>query len=174
MAEVSEMNSTMMESRFDFISGPDKDFIIAFDNEMNGLGYDFGNNIGSGFCWGRYMIIYSKTGVKSKSVTSRVYIRTDGSIVLRLFLNGIDRHRDYIENSEPYIRDVLTGTHGDCSHCKNDKGGVCKFRKTYTLGGRLYEKCNGIVFEFHKPDISKLPGYIGLLSEFYKTKRGII
>jgi hypothetical protein len=168
------MKNAMSESRFDYISGPDKDFIIAFDDEMKKLGYDFGNNIGTGYCWGRYMIIYSKTGIKSKKVAARIYIREDGGIVLRLFLNGIDKHREYIENAEPYIKDVLTGTHGDCIYCKNDKGGVCKFRKTYTLGGRLYKKCTGFVFEFHKPDITKLSGYIGLLSEFYKTKRGVI
>ncbi len=168
------MKNVISESRFDFVSGPDKDFITAFDDEMKKLGYDFGNSIGSGYCWGRYMIIYSKTGVKSKKVAARVYIRQDGSVVLRLFLSGIDMHREYIEKAEPYIKDVLEGTHGDCSHCKNDKGGICKFRKTYTLDGRLFEKCNGIVFEFHKPDTAKLSGYIGLLSEFYKTKRGIV
>jgi len=111
------MKNAMSESRFDYISGPDKDFIIAFDDEMKKLGYDFGNNIGTGYCWGRYMIIYSKTGIKSKKVAARIYIREDGGIVLRLFLNGIDKHREYIENAEPYIKDVLTGTHGDCIYC---------------------------------------------------------
>lgn len=164
------MINAISESRFDFISDTDKQFIIAFDEEMKRLGYDFGNDIGSGFCWGRYMIIYSKKGVNSKKVIARIYIRDDGSIVLRLFLNDIDKRRAYIENTEPYIKNVFTGLHGDCSHCKNDKDGVCRFRKTYTLDGRLIEKCNGIVFEFHMPDVTKLPGYVGLLREFYKTK----
>lgn len=165
------MRNAMSESRFDFIPQTDKDFILAFDDEMKALGYDYGGSIGSGYCWGRYMIIYSKTGVKSKKVPARIYIRESGEIVLRLFLTGIDGHRGYIENSEPYIRDVLTGAHGDCIYCKNDKNGTCKFRKTYTLYGRLIEKCTGIVFEFHKPGILKLSGYMGLLREFYKTKK---
>lgn len=164
------MRNAMSESRFDFLSEADKSFIIAFDDEMKKLGYDYDNNIGSGYCWGRYMIIYSKTGVKSRKVIARVYIRENGEIVLRLFLSGIDNHCGYIENSEPYIRDVLMGAHGDCIRCKNDKGGVCKFRKTYTVGGCLFEKCNGLVFEFHGPDLLKLPGYMGLLREFYKVK----
>ncbi len=165
------MKNIMSQSRFDFISDTDKSFIIAFDDEMKALGYDYGNNIGSGCCWGRYMIIYSKTGVKSKKVIARIYIREDGNIVLRLFFSGIDDHRGYIENAPAYIKDVFTGAHGDCSHCKNDKNGVCKFRKSYTLNDRLIEKCNGVVFEFHQPDMSKLPGYIGLLHEFYEAKR---
>jgi hypothetical protein len=165
------MRDVISGSRFDFISDSDKDFIVAFDNEIRTLGYDFGNDIGSGYCWGRYMIIYSKTGVKSKKVIARIYIRNDGNIVLRLFFSNIDKHRAYIENAEPYIKDVFTGSHGDCSHCSHNKDGVCKFRKTYTLDGRLIEKCTGVVFEFWQPDLAKLPGYISLLSEFYKSKR---
>jgi hypothetical protein len=164
------MRSILSESRFDFISDPDKSFIIAFDEEMRRLGYDFGNYIGSGYCWGRYMIIYTKAGVKNKNVIARIYIR-DTEIILRLYFSNIDKHRSYIESAAPYIKDVFTGVHGDCSHCKNDKNGICKFRKTYTMESRLFEKCNGIVFEFWQPDLSKLPGYIDLLSEFYKTKK---
>lgn len=166
------MRNIISESRFDFISGPDKIFIIAFDDEMKKLGYDFGGSIDSGYCWGRYMVIYSKTGVKSKKVAARIYIRDNG-IVLRLFFSGIDKHRGYIENAPPYIRDVFTGKRGDCSRCKNDKNGVCRFRKTYTLDNRLIEKCNGIVFEFGQPDLSKLSGYMGLLSEFYKRRKSV-
>lgn len=164
------MRNIMSESRFDFISDPDKSFIISFDEEMRRLGYDYGSSIGSGYCWGRYMTIYSKTGAKNKSVTARIYIR-DNDIVLRLYFSNIDKHRGYIENAPPYIKEAFTGEHGDCKHCKNDKNGVCKFRKTYTLDGRLFEKCNGVVFEFWQPDVSKLPGYISLLSEFYKTRK---
>jgi hypothetical protein len=63
------------------------------------------------------------------------------------------------------------GKHGECGHCKNDKNGSCRFRKNYTLEGRKYEKCNGVVFEFWQPGLSKLFGYIDLLAEFYRTKR---
>lgn len=161
----------LSEPRFDFISPEDKGFIRAFDDAMHYLGYDFGSQIGSGYCWGRYMLIYAKTGAKSKKVTARIYLR-DGGIVLRLFLNDIDKHRVYIENTPAYIKEVFTGEQAKCEHCHNDKGGTCKFRKTYTLAGCLYEKCNGITFEFHNPSLEKLPDYLGLFTEFYPDKRG--
>ena len=156
----------MAEERFNIISEENKAFILAFDNEISKLGYGFGSNIGNGFCWGKYMIIYSKIGVKSKQVVARIYIR-ENSIILRLFLNKIDKHREYIENASSFIKEVFSGQHGDCSHCHNDKGGMCKFRKTYTLENNYIEKCNGITFEFREPNLEKLPGYMNLLKEFY-------
>ena len=164
------MKNMIKEDRFSFISDADKAFIIAFDEEITKLGYDFGGNIGSGFCWGKYMIIYSKTGVKDKKVAARIYIR-ENSIVLRLFLNKIDAHRAYIENTPEYIKNVFTGDYGSCSHCHNEKAGACKFRKTYTLDNRFIEKCNGITFEFWEPNLEKLADYVGLLKEFYPVRR---
>lgn len=164
------MYSTLSEERFSFIPAENKAFILAFDRDIKKLGYGFGGNIGDGYCWGRYMIIYSKLGVKSKQVAARIYIR-EKSIVLRLFLNKLDKHRAYIENAPAYIKDVFTGVHADCKHCHNDRAGVCKFRKTYTLDKKYYEKCNGITFEFSEPDLWKLPGYIGLLKEFYPGRK---
>jgi hypothetical protein len=79
----------LSENRYSFIAQSDKSFICAFDGAMNKLGYDCAGIIGQGYCWGRYMIIYAKTGVKSRQVLARIYIR-DQSIVLRLFLNKID------------------------------------------------------------------------------------
>ncbi len=164
------MKKLMQEERFNFVSKSDKAFIIGFDKAIGRLGYDYGGAIGGGYCWGRYMIIYSKTGVKSKKVAARIYIRED-SIVLRLFLNKVDAHREYIEHAPDFIKHVFTGTHGDCKHCHNDHDGVCKFRKTYTLENRQIEKCNGVTFEFWKPNLEKLPGYIALLSEFYPSRK---
>jgi hypothetical protein len=160
----------LKEDRFNIISDEYKKFIIEFDTEISKLGYGFGGEIGSGFCWGRYMIIYSKLGVKNKQVAARIYIR-ESSIVLRLYLNSIDKHHQYIENSKPYIKNVFTGEHGKCNHCHNDKGGICKFRKAYTLDNRFIEKCNGITFEFWEPSLKKLPDYINLLKEFYPVRK---
>lgn len=155
----------MAEERFAFISDTDKAFIVAFDEEMMKLGYGFGGTIGSGYCWGRYMIIYSKAGAKNRKVIARVYIR-DGGIVLRLFFSKIDAHRAYIESSPPYIKEVFAGEHGSCNHCKP----ACSFRKTYTVDDRLIEKCSGVVFEFWEPSVHKLPDYMNLLSEFYPAR----
>jgi hypothetical protein len=83
------MDQHLNEDRFNFISPRDKSFIAAFDDAMMELGYDHGGNIGSGYCWGRYMLIYRRSGLKSQNVYARIYIR-ESTIVLRLFLNGID------------------------------------------------------------------------------------
>lgn len=171
MREGEEMENVLAEERFNILSAENKVFILAFDSEISGLGYSSGGNIGDGYCWGKFMIIYSKVGVKSKQVAARIYIR-ENSIVLRLFLNKIDKHREYIENAQAFIKDVFTGEHGKCKHCHNDKGGICKFRKTYTLDGNYFEKCNGIIFEFWEPALEKLPDYINLLKEFYPQRKG--
>jgi hypothetical protein len=158
------------EDYFSFISNNDKTFILAFNDEITKLGYDFCGKIGSGFCWGKYMIVYTKSGVKSKKVFARIYIR-DESIVLRLFFSKIDNHHEYIENAPSYIKEVFVGDYGNCHRCHNDKDGLCKFRKTYTLEDCLIEKCNGNTFEFHNPSINKLIDYLDLFIEFYSIKK---
>jgi hypothetical protein len=40
-------------------------------------------------------------------------------------------------------------------------------RKTYAINVKQTEKCSGVVFEFHQPDMTELPDYMGLLGEFY-------
>ncbi len=127
------MKGLLREERFDYISEPDKAFILAFDDEMTRLGYDFGRKIGSGYCWGKYMVIYTKSGVKSKKVYARFYLRDD-DIVLRLFFSDIDKHREYLETAPAHIKEVFVGEFGACQHCHNSNpDGTCQFRKTYTL-----------------------------------------
>ncbi len=164
------MEDFLQESRFEFISREDKAFILAFNDEMNRLGYDFGGKIGSGYCWGKYMLIYTKTGVKSKRVYARIYIR-ELDIVLRLFLNDIDSHRSFIEHAPQYVKEVFTGQAADCKHDRQEEDGGCRFRKSYTLEDRYIEKCNGITFEFHQPTLEKLKDYLELFSEFFPNKR---
>ena len=164
------MDEILKEARFDFIASDNKAFILAFNDEMTRLGYDFGNKIDSGFCWGKYMIIYRRTSAKSKNVFARIYIR-DASIVLRLFLNQVDKHRQYLENAPAHIKEVFVGPYGDCHHCHNEKDGACKFRKSYTLDGRLIDKCNGVTFEFQEPDIHKINDYVALFTEFFPMKK---
>jgi hypothetical protein len=164
------MNNFLNQEQFGFISSSDKGFMHAFDHEMTRLGYDFGDKIGGGYCWGRYMVIYTKSGAKSKKVFARIYIR-DESIVLRLFFTAIDKHRKFIENAPSHIKDVFIGGHGNCQHCHNDKDGACRFRKIYTLDDRLMEKCNGVAFEFPNPSIQRIPDYISLFTEFYPGKK---
>ena len=80
---------------------------------MNIIDYDFGGSIGDGYCWGHYMVIYSR----NKKVIARIFIRDKGikiwggkehkwnnCIVLRLFFNNIDKHMKYIEAAPSHIK----------------------------------------------------------------------
>ncbi len=164
------MDAILKEDRFDFVCQPDKAFILAFNDEMTRLGYDFGGKIGSGFCWGKYMVIYTKAGVKSKIVYARIYIR-DTDIVLRLFLSNIDKHHEFIEKAPAHIKEVFVGEYANCRHDRDDGDGKCQFRKTYTIDDRLIEKCNGLTFEFHRPNVELLNDYIALFTEFFPQKK---
>lgn len=60
----------MSEKQFDFIGSSDKQFIIEFTKALEDLGYTYGGEIGSGFCWGKFMLIFRKANVKSKKSCS--------------------------------------------------------------------------------------------------------
>ena len=152
----------LSERRFNIVSEPDKAFIIAFDKAMNKLGYDCGNIIGSGVIWSPFMVIYGKTGTKSRPIIARIFIQ-EKEIQLRLFLNKIDVHRQYIETAPAHIKEPFIGPHNDCKSCKEKCGW-----KEYMIDGRLMRKCNP--FWFFQPTLEKLSDYMGLLSEFYAKK----
>lgn len=65
-SERKSMQDLLSEKRFEIISQADKAFILAFDKEIEKLGYDYGGGIGDGYVWGKYMIVYAKTGVNNK------------------------------------------------------------------------------------------------------------
>ena len=153
----------MGEEQFHFIQEQDKLFIIEFTKALEKLGYTYGGEIGSGYCWGKYMLIFRKANVKSKNVVARIYIRED-SIVLRLFLNTVTKHAAFISASPEHIQNAFTSDYGTCKHCKGD---ACKFRKDYEIDDVKYEKCNGTTFEFHHPKIEMLKDYLALFEEFY-------
>jgi len=167
-SERENIKEILSEERFHIVSEADKAFIVAFDEEIGKFEYDFGGSIGGGICWGKYMVIYSKKGAKNKNIVARIYIR-ENDIVLRLFINNVDKHRAFIEKAPEHIKAVFTGDHGNCS-C-NPKKENCRARKTYAIDGRKIEKCSGIVFEFRNPTIAKLPDYVDLLAEFYPPKK---
>lgn len=164
------VETALKDAKFDFISIENKEFIGKFDAEMETIGYSSGNDIGNGYCWGKYMIIYRKSSGKDKQGIARIYIRDDG-IVLRLYLNKIDKHREYIEKAEQFIKEPFVNGYGICGHCHNEKQGICKFRKTYTLDDMEISKCNGMTFEFQNPDTEKLPEYMALLKEFLPKRK---
>lgn len=74
------MEDLLKEETYSFVSPRDKKFIIAFDAEMDRLGYTSNQTIGDGYCWGRKMIIYTKAGVKSKKSYARIYLRENDLI----------------------------------------------------------------------------------------------
>ena len=170
---MKNMKDMLQEERFNIISDDDKAFIIAFDKEMEKLGYDYGGDIGTGHGWGIYQIIYGKTDTKSRPIATRIYVKKDGSILLRLFLNKIDTHRKYIENAAAFIKDVFTNDKEICTRCAIKDDGTCGYNsfKPYTIDGREIVKCNGKAFVFRGPSLEKLPDYVDLLSKFYKKKK---
>lgn len=157
----------MSEESFHFIQERDRIFIIEFTKALEKMGYTYGGEIGSGYCWGKYMLIFRKAKVKSKNVVARIYIKED-SIVLRLFFNNVTRNAAYISASPEHIKDAFTSDYGTCKHCKGDN---CKFRKDYEIDGIKYEKCNGTTFEFHNPEIGNLSDYLALFKEFYPLSK---
>ena len=163
------MTEFLTERRFSSVSKEDKAFIIAFDKEVHELGYDFGNAIHAGHSWGsNQMIIYGKTGTKSRSCPARIWIKDDG-ILFQIYFTGIDAHRGYIEAAPRYIKEVFTGYNENrsCRACRSKCG-----PKEYTIDGRFMSICRDAPFWFTNPSLEKLPDYMGLLYEFYpKSKR---
>ena len=164
---IKRMEHKLMEARFHFISDADKAFIIAFDKVFEDLGYDYGGGIGDGYGWGKYMIIYGKTGVKSRPCPARIYMKENGEVQLRLFLKNIDKHRQYIEDAPGFIKDAFTFEWGDCKNCMP----TCKTMKIYTIDGQMYNKCCHSTVYFSNPSVEKLPAYLSLYSEFNPIKK---
>jgi hypothetical protein len=159
----------LTERRFDVITAANKEFIVAFDREIKDFGYDFGGVVTSGNVWSPIVIVYGKTGTKSRPCAARIYIKDDG-IMFRLYLNKVDNHRQYIENAPAHIKNAFTSDTGRCTFCW-DK---CLSQHTgYTVDGQLIQKCQHHKFFFDEPSLEKLPDYIDLLKEFYtrKTKK---
>lgn len=157
----------MQESRFDFISAQDKRFVIEMTNALERAGYTYGGVIGDGICWGRYMLIFRKAGVKSKKVMARIYLR-ENSVALRLFLSDVTKRATFISAAPDFIQQAFTGEQGKCSHCRGES---CRFRKSFVLNGTTIDKCNGEVFLFEQPTVERIPAYMALFSQFYKVAK---
>ncbi len=151
-----------------YISSHDKQFIVEFTHAMNTLGYQCDGKISDGFCYGHHMMIFRKANVKSDKVYARLYFRTSG-VIVRFFVSDVSKHSSYIEASPSHIQEPFIGSYATCNHCRGD---VCKFRKTYMIGNKTYEKCNGLTFEFFAPTLERLPSYMDLFLEFYPSKVG--
>ncbi len=168
------MEAILQEARFNFVSEQNKAFMVAFNQEMNRLGYDFVGTIGTGYGWGKYMVIYTKTGVKSQAVYARIYLQEDG-ITLRLFLNNVDQHEAFIEKAPAHIKALFTAEDTLCKHDRDDQDGNCRsrFRRTYTIDGQRIEQCMPLTYYIPQPEMQRLPDYIALFAEFYAGKRAI-
>ena len=168
------MKQLLSDDKYNFVSQKDKDFIVAFDEAMVKIGCESGGIVPY-VVWGKYMIAYSRAGIKTKNYVGRFYFRDD-SVLFRLYFRKIDKHCDYIEQAPDFIKSSFTNEIGNCSHCDNnckDDSGNCSHRKTYTLDGRTYEKCDGMVFYFENHDVDNVPKYIELLTTFYPRRRKV-
>lgn len=161
------MEEMLSERRFNTLSTSEKAFIVAFDKAMNSLGYDFGGEVISGNVFSPMVIIYGKTGTKSRPCAARIYIK-DSGIAFRLFFNKVDKHRQYIENAAPHIKEAFLGENGRCTFCWDN----CPSRPAaYTVDGQTILKCHHHTFYFDAPSMSRLPDYMGLLREFYQARK---
>jgi predicted transcriptional regulator YdeE len=169
----SAIPDLLTDTSFNYITPKSREFITAFDSEMQKRGYSAGNTIGKGFVWGRHMLIYSKIGAKNPKITARIYVRESGEIALRLFFDNIDKHSAFLHSAPEEIKRAFQKGQGDCHHCESGSraGGECKFRKTYTLDSETIEKCSGEVFTFIAPASELLPDYMALFDEFYPGKK---
>lgn len=165
----------LARERLSFLSADSKAFIVAFNEKMNEIGYDYGDNnwwVPANDTQGINVIIYSKTGIKSKNPFARIHLYED-KVDLRMYFQNINDHSSYIENAPQFIKDAFVFEGGDCKKTSPDicvKG--CKSMKAYTIGGQDYVKCCHYPGHFHEPTIERLPEYIALLTEFYpKLKR---
>ncbi len=170
--ETSQIKELMKDEEYGFINKTDKDFIVAFDDEMSRLGYTSNGKIGNGFCWGKYMIIYTRSGVKSQKSYARIYIQENGTSHLRMYFSDVDKHAQTIEDAPDYIQKAFTGGFGACKHCHNMKeDGTCSHRKVYTVNATTYEICDGFAFYFLKPDTNRIPEYLKLFTAFYPERK---
>jgi len=161
------LKEILAENRFKIISTPDKAFILAFEKAMNEMGYDFGGDIVGNK---DLMVIgYGKTGTKTRLCPACFLIYDNGNICLKLYLHKVDDHRQYVENAPAHIRELFTNDIGKCNGC-NFRNGKCKYNctKTYTIGGRLFNKC---YFELTNLMVENISDYMALLAEFYPTKK---
>jgi len=161
------LEEILAENRFKIISMSDKAFIIAFDKAMNEMGYDFGRAIIGNK--DLMAIVYGKTDTKTRPRPACIHIYDDGNIYLKLYLHKVDDHRQYIENAPTHIREIFTNDVGECNAC-NFRDGKCKYNctKTYTIGGRLFNKC---YFDLTDITIENIPDYVAILSEFYPARK---
>lgn len=165
------MRDLLKEESYRFVSSEDREFIIAFDAEMDRLGYTCNQTIRDGYCWGRKMIIYTKAGVKSKKSFARIYMR-ENDLILRMYFSIVDKQRQAVERAPDYIQQAFTGDYGTCKHCHNMKeDGSCSHRKSYTIFHKRYEFCDGFAFWFFSPDLARIPEYIKLFLAFYPEKK---
>jgi hypothetical protein len=152
------LEDILKENRFNIVSEPDKAFIIAFDKAMNEMGYDFGKTVSM-------VIKYGKAGTKSRPCPAYIEIKENG-ILLRLYLNEVDTHNQYIKNTQSHIKDAFIFNGGDCGDCST----FCAPGKIYTIDGQQMKKCKHNTFYFNNPTLKNLPDYMELLSKFYLKK----
>ncbi len=163
----------LKKQEYDFISENEKQFVCVFSKSMQEIGYA-NDGITPYVCLGRYKIEYYKAENKTKKVIARFYFR-DSGIVLRLYFTDIDRHREYIEKAEDFIKNPFINNTGRCKQCDKNGGGIgkkgkCSFKKTYTIDGIMYSKCAGENYYFTNRDLSAIPKYIELIETFYTAK----
>jgi hypothetical protein len=174
----SAETSTGESGKIDFFRAPDaahseeeRAFILAFDEAIQREGYT-SDGIQPYVCWGKYVISYYRADVKTKRYAARIFLRSDG-LLFRMYFSDIDAHADAIEQLPEDIKAAFFSEYGRCKHCDSKAGkvpGRCMHRKTYSLEGKQFEMCDGLVFLFPNHSVEAVQQYIELLRVFYPPK----
>jgi len=154
-----DIEKVLSERGIEIIPEPDKAFLLAFDEQMDRLGYDFGAVIGRGTAKEPVIINYIKCGTHS-SPAARVYV-CEGRVILTLFPKKLTPHFKYIESAPAHIKEIFTAHHDNCVSCATQ----CRTHKKYAVDGRFIQKCNP--YRDLTPSLENLPDYIDLFMEFF-------
>lgn len=167
------MKTLLADANHSYVSAQERTWLLEFYNQMEQLGFEK-ILIGDFDRWGNDTVAFIKPNVKAKTYV--VKIAFDGnSVCFRLYCRNVQKHQLFIESAPKHIVEIFTGDIGNCGHCpvggsvKPD--GSCSHRKTYTIHGNQYAKCDGKVF--YVPDFSRYPmeDMVALIREIYPMKK---
>lgn len=163
------MERLLLDGNHRYVSAEMRAWLIEFEDQMEQLGFEK-VVIGDFARWGTDTIAFIKPNVKAK--TYIVKITFDGkSVQFRVYCRNVQKHQSFIESAPKHIGEIFTSAVGNCNHCsvggcvKPD--GSCSHRKTYTILGNQYAKCDGKVF--YVPNFSQYPveDYMALIREIH-------
>ena len=158
----TDIEKLLIERKLASIPIPDKAFLLAFDQEMEKIGYDFGTVIGKGTTDEPAIMNYVKCGTHN-SPAVRVFV-SEGRVNLKMLPKKLTPHFSYIESAPAHIKEIFTAYHENCVSCTTQ----CRTHKKYAIDGRFIQKCQPD--KDLKPSLEYLSDYMRLFLEFFPSE----